>query len=395
MASFSTIESVLSWSKESSAPLPPAIDFGAASLAASDVTKLVEYIVKEQGSHGTACSVTSLVLKRCGFGSQNCSFASNHAVALDASASAVSALAELLRTNQRLRVLDLWGCDLTDDDVRVICKGLVDNQESSLTTLNLGYNSITTQGARVLADCCCRAKSLRPLTLGSSKLPVRRIYEAGTRWGGDVKLSNLGVGPLSAIIVGLIARRSGGVTSLDVSGNALRKEGTDFLCKEMAHETQFVRLDISRNEIFPSGASSVAAILRGAGGGLEWLSLADNNITNWAKETEALRTIVSAACDCGTLKVLRLEGNVIQDDGAACVAELIASSSCLEELNLSRAQIASEGGIALGAAISRAGKKSRLKILNLGNNSLGSRGATVSLFLIICFQSSSWNLITS
>lgn len=365
MAAFSGVSQVLTLD-----PLPPALDFSGAALPARDVVRLAEHLRSAAG--GAAATVTSLVLRRCGFGSADSD------TTLDEAAAAVDALAELLRSSTRLRALDLWGCGLTDDDIRVLCRGVTGNPESALTTLNLGYNSVTTAGARVLADCCCKARALRTLTLGSSKLPVRKIYEAGEKWGGAVNLSDLSVGPLSAIVVGLVARRSGAITSLDVSGNVLRKEGTDFLCKELAHEEQFVRLDISRNEIFPSGASSVATILRGAGGGLEWLSLADNNITNWAKETHALGTIVSAAQDCGTLKVLNLEGNVLQDEGAACVAELIANSPCLEELNLSRAQIASDGGMALGDAIARAGKNSCLKVLNLGNNSLGSRGATVS-----------------
>ena len=368
MASFSGVKQALALDS-----LPPALDFSGASVTAEEIARLAGYLTRAQSPGGAAEHVTSLVLRRCSFGSGDA-----HSSAAEA-ASAVRALADLLRSNSQLRTIDLWGCGLTDDDIRVLCRGITDNSESALLSLNLGYNSVTTEGARVLADCCCKAQSLRTLTLGSSKLPVRKIYEAGEKWGGAVKLSNLSVGPLSAIVVGLVARRSGAVTSLDVSGNVLRKEGTDFLCREMAHEDQFIRLDISKNEIFPSGASSVAAILRGAGGGLEWLSLADNNITNWAKETQALRTIVSAAQDCGTLKVLKLEGNVLQDGGAACVAELIANSLCLEELDLSRAQISCDGGKSIGDAIASAGKKSRLKILNLGNNSLGSRGATVSL----------------
>ena len=114
------------------------------------------------------------------------------------------------------------------------------------------------------------------------------------------------------------------MTSLNISGNNLRKEGTNFLCKELAHYDGLMHLDIGSNEIFPTGVEAIASMLRGAGGGLQFLSLADNNVTNWGKDYDALRTMIDAALDCEILTTLRLEGNVLKDDGCEMIAELIS-----------------------------------------------------------------------
>ena len=282
----------------------------------------------------------------------------------------------LVSQSPHLRSLDLWGCKLNNDNVRRLCWAITHAESNShLERLNLGYNSITEEGVRVLADCCCQSDTLSKVTTGSSEVPVGQLKNV-VQTEGHVKLANLSIGPLSAILVGVIVRRIEGMTSLNVSGNNLRKEGTNFLCRELAHYDGLLHLNIGSNDIFPSGVASIATMLRGAGGGLQTLSLADNNVTNWGKNMDALRTIIDAALDCELLQELRLEGNVLRGEGAAVVSELIASSSTLEVLDLSRCQITTEGGVMIASAISKAGRSSKLKILNLSNNSLGSRGST-------------------
>ena len=337
-----------------------------------EVTKLMSQMVDEDSS------ATAVVLKRQPLRDDDACFES---------------VVSLVSQNSHLRTLDLWGCKINNDMLRRLCWAITHATSSSgLVSLNLGYNSITAEGVLLLADCCCQSDTLSNVTVGSATIPVGHLKSI-KKANGEAKLANLGVGPLSAILVGAVVRRTEGMTSMDISGNNLRKEGTNFLCRELAHYEGLMHLNIGNNEIFPSGVSSIATMLRGAGGGLQWLSLADNNITNWGKNNDALRTIIDAALDCDILKTLRLEGNVLKDDGAEMVAELIAHGGALEDLNLSRCQISLEGGKAIANALAKAGKESSLKILNLSTNSLGSRGST-PIVEAVCEGANGGNLAT-
>ena len=112
----------------------------------------------------------------------------------------------------------------------------------------------------MLADACWNSATLSKVTVGSSEIPIAQLKQVGTDNGGNgtLNLSNLDVGPLSAILVGVLARRTQGMTTLNISNNNLRKEGTNFLCRELAHYEDLMALDIGNNDIFPSGVESIA-----------------------------------------------------------------------------------------------------------------------------------------
>jgi Leucine-rich repeat (LRR) protein len=281
-----------------------------------------------------------------------------------------------INSNEHLKHLNCWGCKINDDLLRRLCWAITNpTSKSNLSTLNLGYNSITAEGVRHLADACWNSKTLSSVTIGSAEISIDLLKKIGET-GGIADMSNLGVGPLSAILVGVLIRRTSGMIQLNISNNNLRKEGTNFLCRELAHYEDLMVLNIGSNEIFPSGVEAIAGLLRGAGGGLKSLSLAHNNITNWAKNIESFRAVIEAAMDCEILEELNLEGNVLRDEGAAMIGELIANGGALEKLNISKCQIGIDGGKAIAKSINTIGGASSLKILNLANNNLGSRGST-------------------
>ena len=190
---------------------------------------------------------------------------------------AFESLVALINTNTHLKNLNLWGCSITDDLLRRLCWAISNpTSKSTLNKLNLGYNNITAEGVRQLADACWNSATLSKVTVGSSEIPIDVLKQAQTSNDGAANLSKLGVGPLSAILVGVLIRRTSGMKLLNLSDNNLRKEGTNFLCRELAHYEDLMSLDISHNEIFPSGVEAIASMLRGAGGGLEELNLGKN-----------------------------------------------------------------------------------------------------------------------
>ena len=149
---------------------------------------------------------------------------------LQESAETFETVLQLISKNSNLKSLDLWGCKLNNDMLRRLCWAITNqDSQSNLQTLNLGYNSITQDGIRVLADTCCQS-GLSNVTVGSATIPVgllkhvaddtndnkERNLESKSKLRkknaiqGHANLSNLGVGPLSAILVGVVLRRTPG-----------------------------------------------------------------------------------------------------------------------------------------------------------------------------------------
>ena len=152
-------------------------------------------------------------------------------VNLQESAETFETVLQLISKNSNLKSLDLWGCKLNNDMLRRLCWAITNqDSQSNLQTLNLGYNSITQDGVRLLADCCCQSLTLKNVTIGSATIPVgllkhvaddtndnkERNLESKSKLRkknaiqGHANLSNLGVGPLSAILVGVVMRRTPG-----------------------------------------------------------------------------------------------------------------------------------------------------------------------------------------
>ena len=78
-------------------------------------------------------------------------------------------LSTMLPTNTTLKVLYLYNCNITDNGVRYICKGLINNQ--TLTKLNIGRNrQITSVSTSTIADLIQTTTSLTTLRLYNTSL---------------------------------------------------------------------------------------------------------------------------------------------------------------------------------------------------------------------------------
>ena len=78
-------------------------------------------------------------------------------------------LSTMLATNTTLKELCLFNCNITDNGVRYICKGLIKNQ--TLTKLNIGRNrQITSVSTSTIADLIQTTTSLTRLYLYDTSL---------------------------------------------------------------------------------------------------------------------------------------------------------------------------------------------------------------------------------
>ena len=285
----------------------------------------------------------------------------------------IEALAVAFGVNSKLKSVKMFGNCIRDDSVKHLTKAILAND--SITSLNLGYNDFTVEGVKALAQAAAGNDTLLELAVGAGKIRVQEVKGGvqSKRKPGHLNLKNQTLGPLSALVVAQLLKANKTATSIDLSHNSLRKEGTRALCEVMEGMFQLAEINISSNEIYPDGGESMAALVEKCAK-LSVLKVAENNLTNWGQSCAPLESIVANALRTDTLKVLHLQGNVLREPGAAAIARLIKESKTLEEIDLSRAQLGPDGAISIADALT--GKESNLKVLKLGENSIGSRGST-------------------
>jgi Ran GTPase-activating protein (RanGAP) involved in mRNA processing and transport len=79
-----------------------------------------------------------------------------------------------LSRNRSLRILNLEGNHIHDESVEAIAKGVMENDQTSLERLYLGWNSIEDDGTIALSEMLAVNTSLRVLGLGENKTSKRR-----------------------------------------------------------------------------------------------------------------------------------------------------------------------------------------------------------------------------
>ena len=286
----------------------------------------------------------------------------------------VEALMVAFGVNRKLKSVKLFGNELQDESVGHIAKALLAND--SISSLNLGYNNFTARGVQALAEAAMGSESLMNFQVGAGTIRVQEVKgHVKSKKSGVLNFRNQTVGPLSALVIARLLRMNKICTSIDLSHNSLRKEGTAALCDAMSAMTQLKEVNISSNEIFPDGGETMARLVA-TSLNLEVLKLAENNITNWGQFCAPLENIVHNALEKGVLRVLHLQGNVLRDTGAAVIAKLVQDSTSLTEVDVSRSQLGPDGAMELARALSSGNKQSSLKKLKLDENGIGSRGST-------------------
>jgi hypothetical protein len=246
-----------------------------------------------EASPHSSPTVTALDLSRC----KATTLLSGEGDARDArDLRGVEALAAMLRVNETLTSLNLWGNGLEDEGILIVLRGLL-GERAGLLSLDVAYNRLSTAGAAEVAELLGSntGMRLRSLRIGSGTLPLHKLR------GGHkmVSLRGLELGPLGATIVSRLLSNNDALAGLDVSDNMLRKEGIMTICDSLARgcgdggdggDGSLTMLDVSSNEIFPDGARWISDLIeaqptlakvrgmgveRGlsAGGGAEWSNM--------------------------------------------------------------------------------------------------------------------------
>ena len=170
-----------------------------------------------------------------------------------------------------------------------------------------------------------------------------------------------------------LATRHSHIQELDLSFNSLRMEGILSLSEAFEYNTSVLTLNLRRNELTDDG-ESVAGIVKLARAleknyGITDLDLADNNLTDYLGKMEGVAAIAAMLEKNETLKILKLNNNVLGSQGAALLSDCIVSNTSLTSLNLASNSLGSKGARSIASILQR-GSLKKIQELDLSHNDL-------------------------
>ena len=151
-----------------------------------------------------------------------------------------------------------------------------------------------------------------------------------------------GIGVEGGMLLAHLVPAMGGLTALDLSNNDLRDEGVSAVCEAIQSnkETKLSSLNFKHNGIGPGGANAVAAMVA-ATGGLTSIDLSGNQLcglddyAQGAYTAEGIIVIADALRVNGALMKLSLASNYLKEEGTKAICEALKQNKTLKELDLS------------------------------------------------------------
>ncbi|XP_066025397.1 NLR family CARD domain-containing protein 3-like [Pocillopora verrucosa] len=280
-----------------------------------------------------------------------------------------SALAECLKYNKSLKILDWRSIEMGDDGATALAECLKYN--TSLTELNLDQNDIGNDGAAALAECLKYNTSLTELILNSNEIGYNGAAALGESLKCNTSLTELSldeneIGYDGAAALGECLKYNTSLTELSLAENEIGCDGAAALGECLKYNKSLTTLFVQNNKIGDTGAAALGECLK-YNTSLTELSLAENEIDcdGAAALGECLKYNTS-------LTTLNLWENKIGDAGAAALGECLKYNTSLTTLNLWENKIGDAGAAALGECLKY---NTSLTTLNLWENKIGDAGA--------------------
>ena len=137
-----------------------------------------------------------------------------------------------------------------------------------------------------------------------------------------LELSSSQLNKSDADLIGLcLGHQACTLTTLNISGNQLRKEGAKALAGELDHNSTLLALDLSNNKIGVSGTQAMAGVLGSKNSSLRYLNLSNNN-----SDVDGARSLKVALASNSTLRHLDVGYNRLRMKGVSALAEGLFSN---------------------------------------------------------------------
>jgi uncharacterized protein (DUF924 family)/Ran GTPase-activating protein (RanGAP) involved in mRNA processing and transport/predicted esterase len=189
-------------------------------------------------------------------------------------------LAEMLRTNPRLEVLDLVNCGLLDEGLETLLGALIGpGRNTTLRHLYAGTNGVTARSAARLAeylggDCALESLSISCNRLGDEGLEVIAPALARNRSLRRLSLASNRIGPRGAAALARALAENSSLEMLDLGftkatlavgevGNLLGDEGARAIAHLLTHNRTLLSLDLLHNDISQLGVNLIREALAG------------------------------------------------------------------------------------------------------------------------------------
>ncbi len=292
-------------------------------------------------------------------------------------------LADSLSVNETLIKVNLSGCGLGDDGIIHVASALASN--TVLLELDLSSNDATSSGACHLADAIANKNTtLKSLTLSRVALPlstlredfsvclsdqplsanldypvVMRILKKNTQLrkfciaqagmcgflpDGRGKRTLTGVNELKDLLLSMKLNEKANLVFLDISYNGVQDEEAIIVSEGLSSVCGLVQLYLSGNSFGVKGLSAILNVLPST---LEELCLTENHSIGCMGGKE-LGDYMSEPKRGMQIKILRIEGCGIGDDGTIGLSKGISKCTMLEELNIEGNGIKNNGKECLG-----------------------------------------------
>eukprot|EP00900_Chrysochromulina_parva_P012181 jgi/Chrpa1/20964/Chrysochromulina_OHIO_Genome00026601-RA len=277
-------------------------------------------------------------------------------------------LAYLVPVMGALTALNLSSNCLNDEGVSAVCEAIQSNKETKLASLNFGDNNISPVGANSVAAMVAVTGGLMALNLSHNYLKdegVSAVCEA-IQSNKETKLASLnfknnGISPVGANAVAAMVAVTGGLTSINLSGNYLCGIRTDSYGDQHGTYTA-------------EGITAIADALR-VNGALTSISLANNMISGiggqfsdgsgdlrGAFSIEGIAALADALSKSMTLRSVDLSNNSLagvnrsghgtfRPEGINLIADAIRVNGALTKLSLAQNKLEVEGTKAICEAL--------------------------------------------
>jgi Ran GTPase-activating protein (RanGAP) involved in mRNA processing and transport len=215
---------------------------------------------------------------------------------------------------------------------------------SSLTSLDLSENAITSEGAAALAKAA-EWSALSTLQIGDNA-----------------------IGAPGAAALAMLLSASELLTSLNLRSNSIGDNGASALAAAMKSSRGLLELDVADNHITFKGARDLGSSL--GKGVIRTLTLGGNPLG-----VRGVRAVATAMARCGSVTALDVGSTNCGPIGLADVLEAMERCPGVSYLNLEQNALGCQGAERMGAAM-RGATTRALKTLVLHDNALGDKGAT-------------------
>ncbi|XP_056289693.1 leucine-rich repeat-containing protein 34 isoform X5 [Pseudoliparis swirei] len=263
------------------------------------------------------------------------------------------ALSKCLRGNKTVTALDVRYNNITDAGVAHLAD-LLQEDDSSLLSLDLMFNDIQSDGAELLAKGLKCNSTLLSLRLSNNKIESRgamhlaRMLQVNSTLR-ELELADCHLDTQSVIALAVVLRANQTLRSVDISRPllfSLQEEWAVHVSEMLVVNVGLVELHLGKVGLSDAGVERLSGGLR-LNGGLRYLDLRCNRVTR-----DGVRHLADLLQHHPSLEVVDLSSNRIEDEGAVFLSEAVAGrSSVLRELSVRSNTIRTEGLLSLARAM--------------------------------------------